>query len=75
MALHFVDTRGRDGWIRNDLSLEYPGSDHVAESIDGLIDEIESSCGSTEQPLDWLMIELPNERGVWKVERIDGDTE
>ena len=75
MALHFVDTDGRDGWIRNDLTLEYPGGDGVAESISGLISEFESTCESFEQLQDWLMIELLNERGVWKVEQISGDSE
>ena len=65
MPLRFVDDGGNEGWIDDDLSVEYVGGVDVEAAIDEIVDDDMSA----EAALDELVVRLPQGRPIQSVER------
>ena len=67
MGLRFVDEGGNEGWIDDDLSVEYVGG----IDVEGAIDEIVDDGMTGREALNELIVRLPQERPINSIERLD----
>lgn len=65
MPLRFVDEGGNEGWIYDDLSVEYLGGVDVEAAIDEIVDD----GMSAEEAMNELIVRLPQEGPISSVER------
>lgn len=65
MALRFVDEGGNEGWIDDDLSVEYVGG----LDVEGAIESIVENGMTAEEALNELIVRLPQERAISSIER------
>lgn len=65
MPLRFVDDGGNEGWIDDDLSVEYVGGIDVEAAIDEIVDE----GMSTDEAFNELIVRLPQDRPISSIER------
>lgn len=73
MTWHFVDTQGREGWVKPDRSLVYFGDMDISGAIERCAAGIETDV-EADDGLQKLMIELYVDGAVQKVERSDADS-
>ena len=65
MPLRFVDDGGNEGWIDDDLTVEYVGGIDVEAAIDEIVEE----GMSTDEALNELVVRLPQDRPISSIER------
>lgn len=65
MALRFVDEGGNEGWIDDDLSVEYVGGLDIESAIESILDD----DMTPEEALNELIVRLPQERAISSIER------
>lgn len=74
MPWRFVDRQGHEGWIGDDLSVDYGGEERVAELVERLAGEIDA--GSTRDLPQRVVIDLYTTGAIRTVERCpDGATD
>ena len=68
MPLRFVDDGGTEGWIGDDLSVDYAGG----MDVEGAIAEIVDDGMGLDKALNELIVRLPQELAISSIEREDG---
>ena len=68
MPLRFVDEGGNEGWIGDDLSVDYVGG----IDVEGAIAEIVDDGMGPEEALNELIVRLPQDCPINSIEREDG---
>lgn len=74
MAWCFIDRQGCEGWIGEDLSVEYSGEEGIEELVERLAREVEDDADQTRDPTQRVAIELYATGAVRAIERVDGST-
>ena len=74
MPLYFIDRRGNEGTIEDDLDVSYAGPAEIAESVESCIDEVEDDAEASEEVFRSLFVELPERCAVREIGRIDGES-
>ena len=67
MPLRFVDEGGNEGWIDDDLTVEYVGG----IDVEGAIAEIVDNDMTPDEAMNELIVRLPQDRPINSIERSD----
>ena len=67
MPLFFTDTDGEEGYIADDLSVEYDGTEAVEEAVEDIVDALKSDGDVTNA----LIAELPGKARIREIRRAD----
>lgn len=68
MPWHFVDGQGREGWVGEDLSVDYAGEANIEELVERCADGVDDS---SRDPVQRVMIELYATGSIRMVERVE----
>lgn len=72
MAWRFVDRQGGEGWIGDDLSVDYSGEEGIVDLIETLARDVEGE--STRDSTQRVVIDLYATGAVRVIERCDAET-
>lgn len=75
MPWRFVDRQGREGWVREDLSVDYSGEEGIAELVEKYADEVENEDEPPGDLLQRVMIRLYTAGAVREIEQSDDGAE